>query len=162
MSRQIFSGRYTVENNEDLVVFMIGMRVNKWWAIHKWLPVFLAMPSMIKELYTNKELGFLSMESFVNLRTIMLVQYWRSEEDLMAYARGQKHLKAWNDFNKKVGNNEAVGIFHETYLISEGKYESIYGNMPKFGLGKVFGNIPVTPATKSARNRLREKKPSGY
>ena len=31
----------------DFVVFIIGMRVNKPWKLHKWLPVFAAMPPMI-------------------------------------------------------------------------------------------------------------------
>ncbi len=154
MSVEIFPGRYTVENQEDIVVFTIGMRINKWWAIHKWFPVFKAMPPMIRELYMNKDLGCLSMEHFFSLRTTFLLQYWRSEEDLMAYAKGQKHLKAWNEFNKKVGNNDAVGIYHETFLVKKGNYESLYGNMPKFGLGKVFGITKITKAKNSFKKRI--------
>lgn len=154
MSDEIFPGRYTVENQEDIVVFTIGMRINKWWAIHKWFPVFKAMPPMIRELYMNKDLGCLSMEHFYSLRTTLLLQYWRSEEDLMAYARGQKHLEAWNEFNKKVGNNDAVGIYHETFLVKQGNYESVYGNMPKFGLGKVFGISKITKRNNSFKRRI--------
>lgn len=44
MTKEVFTGRYTTENTEDIVVFIIGMRVNKRLAIHKWLPVFNAMP----------------------------------------------------------------------------------------------------------------------
>lgn len=157
MGHKLYPGRYTVENGTDIVVFTIGMRINKWWAIHKWFPVFLAMPAMIKELYTNKELGFLSMESFISFRTTFMMQYWQSEQQLFAYARGQKHLKAWKAFNKKVGNNDAVGIYHETYLVQKGHYESIYGNMPKFGLGKVFGTVPVNEARKTAAKRLKHE-----
>ncbi|WP_417898046.1 DUF4188 domain-containing protein [Bacillus haimaensis] len=157
MGQKLYPGRYTVENGTDIVVFTIGMRINKWWAIHKWFPVFLAMPGMIKELYTNKELGFLSMESFIGLRTTFMMQYWQSEQQLIDYARGPKHLKAWKAFNKKVGNNDAVGIYHETYLVQKGHYESIYGNMPKFGLGKVLGTVPVTAARKTAAQRLKHE-----
>lgn len=153
----IFPGRYTASNENKIVVFIIGMRINKWWAIHKWLPVLLAMPAMIKELYVHKELGCLSMENFFGLRTTLLLQYWRSEEELLAYAKGQKHLQAWNDFNKKVGNNKAVGIYHETYVISEGNYEAVYGNMPVFGLARVSSMIPITPANQTARKRLTSK-----
>ncbi len=154
MGTEIFPGRYTVENQEDVVVFTIGMRINKWWAIHKWFPVFRAMPPMIRELYMNKDLGCLSMEHFFSLRTTLLLQYWRSEEDLIAYARGQKHLKAWNEFNKKVRNNDAVGIYHETFLVKKGQYESLYGNMPKFGLGKVFGISEITKGNNSFKKRI--------
>ncbi|GIN92872.1 transcriptional regulator [Siminovitchia terrae] len=157
MSKQIYTGRYTTENQEDIVVFIIGMRVNRRLALHKWLPVFQSMPGMIKELYTNKdELGFLSMESYFGLRTTVMIQYWRSTEDLLSYAKNEKHLKAWANFNKKIGNNDAVGIYHETYKINSGNYESIYGNMPLYGLGKALKHIPVTKNQNSARKRLND------
>ncbi|TWT25157.1 DUF4188 domain-containing protein [Planomicrobium sp. CPCC 101110] len=156
MGTQVFPGRHTVETHEGFVVFIIGTRINKWWAIHKWWPVFTAMPPMIKELYGNKNLGCLSMENFFGLRTTLMVQYWRSEEDLLAYAKGQEHLTAWKNFNKKVGDNDAVGIYHETYVIRPGQSESIYGNMPVFGLAKALGMQPINSATNSAQKRLRK------
>ena len=47
---QVIPSRMTAEIEGDFVVFLIGMRINKPWMIHKWLPVFLAMPRMLKEL----------------------------------------------------------------------------------------------------------------
>ena len=55
MKKNIRAGRYTTDNSEPIVVFIIGMRINKRWAVHQWLPVFKAMPGMIKELYTIQE-----------------------------------------------------------------------------------------------------------
>lgn len=159
MAKPIYTGRFTTENTEDIVVFIIGMRVNRRLALHKWLPVFKAMPGMIKELYMNKdELGFLSMESYFGLRTTVMIQYWRSMEDLLTYAKNEKHLTAWENFNKKAGNNEAVGIYHETYQVKNGDYESIYGNMPLYGLGKALKHIPITAERNSARKRLNSTK----
>jgi Domain of unknown function (DUF4188) len=155
MTKEILPGRYTAKLDDEIVVFIIGMRVNKWWAIHKWLPVFKAMPSMIRELYTNKEIGCLSMENFFGLRTTLMVQYWRSSEDLLAYAKGQKHLTAWKNFNKKIGNHDAVGIYHETYIVPKGNHESIYGNMPPFGLARATGRKIITPELNSASKRIR-------
>ncbi|MFC4558407.1 DUF4188 domain-containing protein [Virgibacillus kekensis] len=156
MAKKIYPGRYTTANDENVVVFLIGMRINNRMAIHKWLPVFTAMPGMIKELYTNKdELGFLSMENYFGLKTTLMIQYWRSTEDLLAYAKGKKHLAAWKAFNNKIGNNSAVGIYHETYHVNQGNYESIYGNMPLHGLGKVREHVPITPEIISARKRLK-------
>lgn len=158
MAKQIFTGRYTTENNEDVVVFIIGMRINKRLAVNKWLPVFNAMPGMIKELYMNKEaLGFLSMESYFGLRTTVMIQYWRSTEHLLAYANGERHLTAWKNFNKKIGNNGAVGIYHETYDLKKGNYETVYGNMPLYGLGKAMKHVPITAESNSARKRLAKK-----
>ena len=156
MGKTIFTGRYTTENTDEIVVFIIGMRVNRPLAFHKWIPVFLAMPGMIKELYTNREeLGFLSTESYFGLRTTAMIQYWKSADDLISYAKNEKHLSAWRNFNKKVGNNEAVGIYHETYQLQSGKYESVFGNMPLYGLGKALPHIPITPDRNSARKRMR-------
>ncbi|MCA0986770.1 DUF4188 domain-containing protein [Guptibacillus algicola] len=154
MSKEVFPGRYTAEEKQDVVVFVIGMRVNKWWAIHKWLPVFAAMPGMIKELLINKSLGCLSMESFFG-RTTLMIQYWRSTEDLLSYAHGEKHLTAWKNFNKRVGDNKAVGIYHETYIVPKDNSECIYGNMPKFGLSKALGHTPITSKSSTAKKRLR-------
>lgn len=158
MAKQIYTGRYTTENNEDLVVFLIGMRVNKRLAVHKWFPVFTAMPGMIKELYAHgEELGFLSMESYFGLRTTVMIQYWRSTEDLLAYAKSEKHLIAWNNFNNKVADNDAVGIYHETYELKKKHYESVYGNMPLYGLGKAMKHIPISKERITAKKRLNKE-----
>lgn len=156
MGKTIHKGRYTTENDRGLVVFLIGMRINKRLAVRKWLPVFTAMPGMIRELYENQEeLGFLSMENYFGLRTTVMITYWRSEEDLLAYSKGQKHLKAWKNFNRKIGDTEAVGIYHETYVVPAGRYEAIYGNMPVYGLANAAGHTPVTAAKRYAKKRLR-------
>src|SRR5262245_43724423 len=56
--------RMTVKLEGDFVVFLIGMRINKFWKIHKWLPVARAMPRMLKELSVKdrNETGFLGAE----------------------------------------------------------------------------------------------------
>ena len=54
----IYQDRMTAKMEGDFVVFLIGMRINNWLAIHRWLPVFLAMGKMLPELYKNPSLGF--------------------------------------------------------------------------------------------------------
>lgn len=157
MGKKIFLGRYTVAGDSDLVVFIIGMRVNKLRAVNKWWPVFKAMPLMLRELYSNPELGLMSMESYYGLRSVLMVQYWRSPEQLLSYAKGETHLPAWRDFNKKAKNNDAVGIYHETYIVQNGSYECIYGNMPVFGLAKALEHQPVSAAKNTARKRLMKQ-----
>ena len=41
----VIDKRMSAEIEGSFVVFIIGMRINKPWKIHKWLPVFLAMPA---------------------------------------------------------------------------------------------------------------------
>lgn len=147
--QMITASQVTARSNEETVVFIIGVRINKWPSIHRWLPVVRAMTPMIKELYANKELGFLSMEMSCTLRSITLIQYWRSFDDLMSYAKGEKHMKAWRHFYQRAAASQAVGIYHETYTVPAGSYESIYVNMPAFGLAKAKGSIPVTKETRT-------------
>lgn len=129
----------------DFCIFLVGMRINRWWRVDQWLPVMRAMFRMLKELSANPASGFLGAESALGNPTIM-IQYWRSFEALEAYARdpGQEHLPAWAAFNRHRAKAGAVGIWHETYLIRAGQYECIYQNMPPFGLGKVGKLVPAT------------------
>ena len=53
-------------------------------------------------------------------------------------------LPAWSGFRQHVGDSGDVGIWHETYMISEGQYENIYHNMPAFGLGRVGRLVEAT------------------
>ena len=147
--------RLAAKMEGDFVVFLIGMRVNRWWKPWQWLRSVLAMPRMIKELRQKPELGFLGAEQWFG-RTTVMVQYWRSREALMAYARSRaaEHLPAWRAFNKLVGTNGDVGIWHETYCISPGAYENVYVNMPPFGLGKAGILLPAAGARQSAEGRL--------
>jgi len=57
--------RMTARIEGDFVVFLIGMRINRLWKIHKWWPVAMAMPKMIRELQTKpkEESGFLGAET---------------------------------------------------------------------------------------------------
>ena len=139
----------------SFVVFMIGMRINNLILAHKWWPVAMAMPRMIRELAEKPELGFMHAEAWFG-RTTIMVQYWRSLDQLLAYARNKEadHLPAWRAFNKAVGTNGSVGIWHETYVASPGTYENIYVNMPPFGLGKAGTVYAATTGKQSAASRM--------
>ncbi len=152
----IYPGRFTADTDEPFVVFLIGMRINKPLALHKWVPTALAMGPMLGSLYRNPESGFLGGEAILYRGGIGLIQYWRTTEDLERFARSpqEAHLKAWQRFNKAVGKDGSVGIWHETYKIAAGQYEAIYGNMPKFGLGAAVPHVPVGKRGETARERL--------
>jgi Domain of unknown function (DUF4188) len=140
---------------DELVVFLIGMRINRWWKPHRWLSVAAAMPRMLRELNEKPELGFLGSETWPG-RTIIVLQYWRSMDALLTYAKNRTaaHLPAWRAFNKRVGTNGDVGIWHETYRVRAGDYENIYVNMPPFGLGKVGELTEATGKREHAKDRL--------
>ena len=151
--------RLTAKLEGDFVVFLIGMRINQPLKLHKWLPVAAAMPRMLKELQQQPERGLLHAELWFS-RTILVLQYWRSMEQLLAYAKDKEaeHLPAWRAFNKAIGTDGSVGIWHETYAVSPGTYENIYVNMPSFGLGGAGVLQSVAQANRSAAARLRATK----
>lgn len=153
---QIVPGRFTARMDESFVVFVIGMRINKPLAIRKWLPTARAMGPMLKELYQHPEKGFLGGEFFFYLWGPALIQYWRSFEDLERFARNpdDPHLPAWQRFNRRVKADGSVGIFHESYLIEAGNHETIYNNMPVFGLAKATEHVRAIGGRETARQRL--------
>lgn len=134
---KILKGRWTAHSDQDFVVFIIGMRINRWWMIHRWLPPILAMGDMLREAEMQPELGYLGSKTWFG-RTIVVIQYWRSFEHLEAYAKAKDraHLPAWADFNRKIGHDGTVGIYHETYRIKPGQFENVFINMPP----TLFGN----------------------
>lgn len=153
---RVMNGRYTAQRDESLAVFVIGLRVNNLLAVRKWLPTARAMGPMLRELYAHPETGFLGAETFVYWRGVAMIQYWRSFEDLERFARDREapHLPAWRRFNRSVGADGAVGIWHETFLIEKGAYEAIYANMPVFGLARATAHVPATGRRQTARRRL--------
>ncbi|WP_400162856.1 DUF4188 domain-containing protein [Brevibacillus sp. TJ4] len=151
----VFPGRFTAQIDGPFVVFVIGMRINRYWAVHKWVPVAKAMGGMVKELYQHPELGFLGTSFHMNSRELTQIQYWRSYEHLENYARhGHQHLTAWRNFNKRIGTDGSVGVFHETYLVEAGKYECLYANMPVWGLAQAGEHVPAVGKKETARRRL--------
>lgn len=139
---------------DDFVVFLVGMRINRLRAVHRWLPVFRSAPRMVRE--QNRE-GLLGSQFLIGgLREFTIVQYWESFEALRAYAReGEEHRSMWSRFNGEFADG-SVGIWHETYLVRDGEYETVYRNMPPTGLGAADGSdrVPATGQHGTAGGRL--------
>jgi hypothetical protein len=152
----VFPGRYTAQSDEPFVVFLIGMRVNRLLQFGKWIPVAKAMPRMLAELKRQPELGLLHAEFFLFWRGVAVLQYWRSFERLHAYAhtRDAVHLPAWAEFNRRVGADGSVGIWHETYTVAPGQYECVYANMPRFGLAGAARHVTATGRLEGAKSRI--------
>lgn len=151
----INKGRWTAEIEGDFVVFIIGPRLNQWWRPIRSLRDLggrRSMNYMLKYLTDHPEKGLLGYQTF----GLANVQYWRSFEHLEAFAKNtdDPHLEPWRNFWRRVGKSGRTGIWHETFLVRDGEYEAIYGNMPPHGLGKAAKLVPVAESV-SARQRLR-------
>ena len=153
MAGAIVPQRMTAEIEGDFVVFLIGMRINKPWKMTSWWPVFRAMRPMLRELDANPDLGCLGY----TFGWPVIVQYWRSFDQLERYAKARDHLHlpAWQHFNNIVSQRrDVVGIWHETYGVRAGSYETVYSGMPPFGLGKAGRLVAASGARETARQRM--------
>ena len=148
--------RITADIEGNVVVFLIGMRVNAWWKVHQWGPTFLAMPRMLRELSAQDDLGLLGYRTRWGGRNFEVIQYWRSFDDLRAYAHSEdaEHFPAWVAFNRQIGPDGSVGIWHETYLVSGERCEAVYRNMPPYGLAAATSEREATGQQKTAAGRL--------
>ncbi|MCZ1182374.1 DUF4188 domain-containing protein [Shouchella clausii] len=147
--------RVSAPNDQDVVIFIVGMKIQQWWNIKAWGPVFSAMPPMLKELSSKKGTGFLHYEAGWNGRNIVITQYWENIKSLHDFAHGKTHMNAWTHFYKKAADSKGVGFFHETYVVKAGSYESIYVNMNKpRGLAAAYSSY-ATETDSTMRNRLK-------
>ena len=145
--------RITASIEGDFVVFLIGARFNRWWKLPKYFWFLSTMPKMIAEVAAQPDSGFLGWQ---RLGLTTNVQYWRSFEQLMAYSRSrdQTHYPYWVKFNKEIGSNGDVGIWHETFLVRAGEYECIYNNMPLRGLARAARHVDAVNHAATAAGRL--------
>ncbi|MBW0104914.1 DUF4188 domain-containing protein [Pseudonocardia sp. KRD291] len=139
----------------EIVVFLIGMRVNKPWRVDAWAPVFAAMPRMLRELSRDPDSGMLGYRLAIGPDGPLVIQYWRDTESLYGYASdpARAHRPAWSAFFRKARTAPgAVGIWHETYTVAAS--ESVYGDMPASGLAAALGRRVVGAGAERARQRL--------
>jgi hypothetical protein len=151
----VIPARMTHDYDGDLVVFLIGMRINKPWRPDLWLPAFNAMPKMLAELSRDPDSGLLGYRMTFGAGGPLLVQYWNSHEKLYHYAsdRSAAHRPAWAAFNRRARKAPgAVGIWHETYVVE--RAESIYSGMPVSGLAAATSCVPVARRGETAVERL--------
>lgn len=152
---RVMTGRMTHDYHGELVVFHIGMQINRWWRPDLWLPVFFAMPSMLRELSTDPDSGLLGSSLLFGRGGPYVVQYWSSVDKLYRYASDptQSHRPAWTRFNRAARKNVgAVGIWHETFVVE--RAESMYVSTRPMGLPGATRVVPVPRRHDRAHDRL--------
>lgn len=156
MSREVFPGRYTASiDGENVTVFLIGMRANRWWRIPRVMRVANRMAPMLRYLSTHEDAGLLSFESWFG-RTTVIVSYWRSPEHLQRFAadRDAPHLGPWREFQRAFSGTGDVGVWHETYQVPAADAEVVYSDMPEFGLARATRHERIGAGKNTARQRL--------
>ncbi|MFI9612106.1 DUF4188 domain-containing protein [Streptomyces sp. NPDC052023] len=159
MGARVVAGRQTAAGEGDIVVFHLGMRINSPWAVHIWLPMIRSMLRMLKELSEDPDSGLLGYRSvFSGPRNLQTVQYWSSTDQLLRYGSdpSRTHRPAWAEYNRRRrAGGRHVGVWHETYAVPPGGQESIYVDMPPYGLAAATGVVPVSRRGNRAAARLR-------
>lgn len=149
------SGRFTARRDEGFVVFLMGVRVNRWRDVRGWLPTLGSLRAMLREMRRRPEDGFLGGRAYYSRREILLVQYWRSFEDLESFARcpERSHMPGWKRFNRLVRQRGCVGLWHEAYIVGPGCYEAVYADTPVTGLARATEHIQAVGGRETARRR---------
>ena len=153
---EINKGRWTVQIEGDFVVFLIGAEVRDPGQAGPAAELLMSMIDMLAELEQDPSKGLLGYQVFGAVGGV-IVQYWRSFEALEAYAKNPdaKHAPVWRAWNRlSDGELAPAGIWHETFQVSAGRYEAVYGNMPLTGLQRAGTPMTVTAARESARQRM--------
>lgn len=154
---KITPGRMTHRHDGELVVFHIGMQINRWWRPDLWMPAFTAMPGMLRELMSDPASGLLGYELLFGRGGPYVVQYWSSIDKLYAYAAApaQRHRPAWTRFNQAARRAPgAVGVWHETFLVD--RAESMFVSTREMGLAKATELVPVAGRHDHARARFAD------
>ncbi|MFE2579781.1 DUF4188 domain-containing protein [Streptomyces sp. NPDC059378] len=134
------------QSHSGLVLFHVGMRINRLRATKQWGSVLVAMFRMLRELEDHPELGMLGSESYRSGRRFLVVQYWRDLESLHAWSRSgdRSHFPAWRAFNRAIKESDAVGVFHETFVVGPDGSGTLYVDMPSTGMARAVGSAPAT------------------
>lgn len=152
-----------LDDHDEIVVFLVGMTFNKPWRVRRWWPVFSAMPKMLRELEKDPQSGLLSWRLTIGRYGPTVIQYWRSSEQLDAYARGRgnEHSRAWAAFARDAARGPGdVGLWHETYLTRPGTRENLYIGTPLMGFADAVGGVrPVRPGEETGRKRRAAQLP---
>ena len=144
---------------EGTTLFLIGMSLPRLWHLRAWLGVFATMPRILVYLGRHPDAGLFSSQIYLG-RSLMVVTYWRSADHLRRFAADSDapHRPAWDWFNRHFADTDAVGIWHETYVI--GEHESICVGMPPYGLTEAVGWEPVGRGTATSKQRMRARSAS--
>ena len=131
--------------NEKIAVLLLGAKSNH--PLNIFAPGFSEMSDYLMKMTDELEKeaphnGFLGQSNWMNkdkngCAQFNAISYWRSIDDIHAFAHGPLHREAWQWWEKgiKQGKNAHLGINHEIYSADKGQWENIYVNFQPTGLG---------------------------
>lgn len=70
---------------------------------------------------------------------------------MIEMGRWTAELEAWRALNQLMRRSGSVGSRHETFQVSAGRSEAVYGNMPVVGLAAAGRHVPADRSSTAAR-----------
>lgn len=155
--------------DSEICVFILGTRCNHpLGALAPGMAQIRAMfPNMNADLAEHREeYGFLTSTAWLSAdqsqsgSELMNVLYFKNVEGLHKFAAAPIHRDGWNWFNKHTKAFPHLSIWHETYQVPKGSWESIYINSHISGIngasikytdemsGKEMYEYPIVDASK--------------
>jgi hypothetical protein len=113
-----------LENYPDMVMILLGMRVNHLTG----LKTLFGFGPRISSSAAAQPQGLLLHEFFVFSLFpphVGIRQYWRSLNELLAWSRSEPHRDWWKNFLR---NSGGTGFWHESYSM-RGGVEAIYDDV---------------------------------
>lgn len=98
------------------------------------LPFILFLPAKINTILVLGQTSWTRKDERGAMEFVF-ISYWRSIEDLHAYAHGPLHRQAWVWWEKTLKQHDFLGINHEIYEAEKGHWENVYVNFQPTGLG---------------------------
>ncbi|KAL8804715.1 MAG: hypothetical protein Q9182_002407 [Xanthomendoza sp. 2 TL-2023] len=137
------------EPSEGVVMFLLGARLNH--PLGKLGPGAVHINDVFNDMWREAEKNrskwgwHLSLPDLGRTATLVdfsdsdrpptiWISYWKDLIGLQKFSEGAAHRLGQNMYNSK--KLPFVGIMHETYYAPRGCWETIYDNMPPWGLGK--------------------------
>jgi Monooxygenase af470-like len=159
-SHTVRTGRWMARRDEPFAIFVFGMRLNRLRGLPRFLWGLRVLRRVLGDLNAHPEHGYLAGRVYRAGRTLIAVQYWESFDALDAWARDHRlpHRKPWQQYLREALDEEAMGLWHETYLASPGSWEGVYLNMPPWGLAAGVKAVEMQATKGSASERLREQR----
>jgi hypothetical protein len=159
-SEAVRAGRWMARREEPFAVFVFGMRLNRLRGLPRFAWGLRVLRRVLRDLDAHPERGFLAGRVYRAGRTLVAVQYWESFDALDAWARDHSlpHRGPWQRYLREALGDDAMGLWHETYLASPGSWEGVYVNMPPWGLAAGVEAVEMRTTRGSARERLRERR----
>ena len=118
--------------DQDFVLFALGMRVHHYGNPLRLMRLYRLIPQVFDE--AKRSPGYLAGTYRFSMREPLIIQYWRSMEDLQAYAHQGAHAAIWKHFHQEVMASAQVGLWHEAFQIRVAEQHSNYVNMPLTGM----------------------------